>query len=387
MIDRKPGLLCTADGEVFGGRLVGAEGIATGEGVFNTSMSGYQEILTDPSYAGQVVVMTAPHIGNYGVNHSDEQAAAPILNGFVVRSMSRRDSNWRSQGTVAEYLKAHRVTAIADVDTRRLTRHLRDRGAMPVAIGVDVDEMELVELAAAAPTMEGQDLVSQVTTRESYRMNGLGPRRGGLVAIDLGIKRDILTQLTSRGYDVDVVPATTGAEEIRSINPDGVFLSNGPGDPEPLTATVDTVRELLGTVPTFGVCLGHQVLGLAIGASTFKMPFGHHGGNHPVKRLVDGRVAITAQNHGFAVDLWSLAEGDPPQRSGLAGPELLPERVSSDFGDVIPTHQNLNDGTLEGMRLLDVAAFSVQYHPEGAPGPREAEVLFDEFIEMIEGEV
>ncbi len=387
MIDRKPGLLCTADGEVFGGRLVGAEGIATGEGVFNTSMSGYQEILTDPSYAGQVVVMTAPHIGNYGVNHSDEQAAAPILNGFVVRSMSRRDSNWRSQGTVAEYLKAHRVTAIADVDTRRLTRHLRDRGAMPVAIGVDVDEMELVELAAAAPTMEGQDLVSQVTTREPYRMNGLGPRRGGLVAIDLGIKRDILTQLTSRGYDVDVVPATTGAEEIRSINPDGVFLSNGPGDPEPLTATVDTVRELLGTVPTFGVCLGHQVLGLAIGASTFKMPFGHHGGNHPVKRLVDGRVAITAQNHGFAVDLWSLAEGDPPQRSGLAGPELLPERVSSDFGDVIPTHQNLNDGTLEGMRLLDVAAFSVQYHPEGAPGPREAEVLFDEFIEMIEGEV
>ena len=381
------GLLCTADGEVFRGRSVGAPGATTGEAVFNTSMTGYQEILTDPSYAGQVVVMTTSHIGNYGIYDGDEQSSRPAVSGLVVRSMSRRDSNWRSQGGIGDYLRANDVVAIADVDTRRLTRHLRDRGAMPAAIGAGVSEAELREMAASAPSMVGRDLATSVSTRSPYSLGAQGPRRGKVVAIDLGMKRDILANLTVRGFDVEVVPAGTTADQVLASDPDGVFVSNGPGDPEPLIGVTETLRGLLGNVPLFGICLGHQVLGLAVGASTYKLQFGHHGGNHPVRRLDDGRVEITAQNHGFAVDLWSLAGREAPERRGLAGPDLLPDSVDTDFGPVVPTHQNLNDGTLEGMRLREIPAFSVQYHPEAAPGPRDARGLFDRFTRTIEEDV
>jgi carbamoyl-phosphate synthase small subunit len=385
-IDRAPeGLLVTADGAVFRGRSVGADGVATGEVVFNTSMTGYQEILTDPSYAGQVVVMTVPHIGNYGVSELDEQAERPMAAGFVMRSISRRHSNWRSEGSFAQYLLRHGVVALSDVDTRRLTRYIREKGAMPIAMGAGVTESELKDAAEAAPSMEGLDLASGVSTSEPYRRPADGTSRGLIVAIDLGMKRDITDNLTSRGFDVEVVPARTSAESILERGPVGVFVSNGPGDPEPLEQTASTLRSLLGAVPVFGICLGHQVLGLALGMTTYKLAFGHHGGNHPVKRLRDGRIEITAQNHGFAVDPWSRAEGSAPARQRLVSDDLLPPIIDSDFGPVRPTHQNLNDGTLEGMRCLDLPAFSVQYHPEAAPGPNDAEYLFDDFVELIEG--
>ena len=261
------------------------------------------------------------------------------------------------------------MAALADIDTRRLTRHIRDRGAMPVAIGHDIDTRDLAAMAAAAPTMDGQDLASTVTTSEPYRVDPEGAAIGRVVALDLGMKRDIGRQLAARGLEVQVLPASSDATAILDLDPTGVFLSNGPGDPEPLEHQVATVRSLLGKVPIFGICLGHQVLGLALGASTFKLPFGHHGGNHPVRRLDDGRVAITSQNHGFAVDLWSLTDEVAPVREGLPGPDLLPSSVSSDFGEVASTHQNLNDGTLEGMACRDVAAFSVQYHPRPPRDP------------------
>jgi carbamoyl-phosphate synthase small subunit len=380
-------LLATADGVVFRGRSVGAEGVRTGEAVFNTAMSGYQEIITDPSYTGQVVVMTSAHIGNYGVTQDDTQSLAPAVSGLVTRAMSQRPSSWRAQGGLMEYLVAHGVVALADVDTRRLTRHIRDRGAMPVALGSGVGERELVELAENAPQMVGQDLVSLVTTREPYRVEPTAEHRGSVVAIDLGIKRDILDNLTGRGYRVEVLPATSSAADVLSLSPSGVFLSNGPGDPEPLTSVVETLRGVLGRVPVFGICLGHQVLGLAIGARTYKLPFGHHGGNHPVRRLADGRVEITSQNHGFSVDLWAMTGQDPPVPTGLVTPDLLPATVETEFGRVRTTHQNLNDGTLEGMWLDEVPAFSVQYHPEAAPGPRDARGLFDIFTGLIEGGV
>ncbi|MGH9053863.1 MAG: glutamine-hydrolyzing carbamoyl-phosphate synthase small subunit [Acidimicrobiia bacterium] len=378
------GLLVTADGEVFRGRSVGAEGVAEGELVFNTSMTGYLEVLTDPSYAGQVVTMTMPHIGNYGVSAEDAQAEAPAAAGLVVRALPRRPSSWRAEGSLGDYLVRHGVVAISEVDTRRLTRHVRERGAMAAALGVGVDQGELARRAAAAPGMSGRDLTGLVSTRRPYRAAASGRARGRIVALDFGMKRDILGRLTERGWDVEVVPATSTAEEVLAARPDGVFLSNGPGDPEPLAGPVEAVRALLGRVPVFGICLGHQLLGLALGARTFKLPFGHHGGNHPVRRLRDGKVEITAQNHGFAVDLWSLCDGRPPDRRGIPGPELLPKVVESEFGELRPTHQNLNDGTLEGLECLEVPAFSVQYHPEAAPGPRDAAGLFDRFGELIE---
>jgi carbamoyl-phosphate synthase small subunit len=373
----RPGLLVTADGEVFSGISVGADGVTTGEVVFNTTMTGYQEVLTDPSYAGQVVVMTSAHIGNYGTAAADSQARIPAAAGMVMRSLASRPSSWRAEGSLSQLFLDRGLVALSEVDTRRLTRHIRQRGAMPVAMGSGVNESELTERAASAPRMQGQNLANSVSTPYAYHVPAQGECKGKVVAVDLGIKRDILGQLASRGLEIDVVPAMASAADILSRHPDGVFLSNGPGDPEPLSETVAALRELIGHVPIFGICLGHQVFGLALGARTFKLPFGHHGGNHPVRRLVDGRVAITSQNHGFAVDLRSLSNDADEVAE-------LPATVETDFGAAIPTHQNLNDGTLEGMRSLDVPAFSVQFHPEAAPGPRDSVALFDDFMDLMD---
>ncbi len=378
------GVLVLADGTRFDGELVGGGGIATGEAVFNTTMSGYQEVFTDPSYAGQVVVMTAPHIGNYGVAPQDAQADQPHCTGVVMRSMSRRGSSWRADGELSDYLEASGVVGLTGVDTRRLTRHLRSSGAMPMAMGPVADLEEVRVRAATAPVMEGRNLVESVTTPVVYDVEPPGPVRGRIVAYDLGIKRDILSQLTGRGLSVTVVPASTSAEAVRTLAPDGVFISNGPGDPEPLIETIAAIRGLLGQIPVFGICLGHQLLGLALGARTYKLAFGHHGGNHPVRNLDTGRVSITAQNHGFAVDLWALTGEQAPVRTGVPGPNLLPARVGSPFGAVAATYQNLNDGTLEGLALLDVPAFGVQFHPEAAPGPHDATGLFDRFLELMD---
>ena len=372
------------DGAWFPGTARRTFSPATGEVVFTTNLSGYQEVFTDPSYLGQIVTMTAPMIGNYGVNQEDLESGRPQVNAVVVRELSDQYSNWRAKGALDDWLAEAGVPLIEDVDTRRLTRHIRQHGAMPVAIGSDVNEAELAAVAAAAPHMNGQDLATRVSTTSPYLVTAPGERRGRVVAIDLGIKRDILTQLGGRGLDVQVVPASTRAAEIIGYRPDGVFVSNGPGDPEPLAETVSALRGVLGKVPIFGICLGHQVLGLAMGARTFKLPFGHHGGNHPVRRLRDGRVAITSQNHGFAVDLWSLSGDAPRPEQTLPGPGQLPASVDTDFGTTIPTHQNLNDGTLEGMESRDVAAFSVQFHPEAAPGPRDSVGLFDDFLELMD---
>lgn len=361
-------LLVTADGETFRGKAPRA-GLAAGEAVFNTSMAGYQEILTDPSYTGQIVVMTSPHIGNYGVDASDAQSAAPAAAGLVVRSLSRRPSG--NRGGLLAYLDEHAIPTVTDLDTRRLTRHLRERGAMGVAVGTGHQEGELRAIAQAVPPMSGRDLATRVTTPEPFEVPAVGRHRGRVVALDLGIKRDIVARLAGAGLSLWVIPLSTTSEEILAMDPHGLFLSNGPGDPEPLTGPVATVRSLLGRLPIFGICLGHQVLGLALGARTFKLPFGHHGGNHPVRRLEDGRVEVTAHNHGFAVQ---LPTGEATSGELEAGP----------YGPVRPTHVNLNDGTLEGLACEGAAAFSLQYHPEAAPGPHDGLGYFDRFVHVME---
>jgi carbamoyl-phosphate synthase small subunit len=372
-------ILALEDGTWFKGLAAGADGEARGEVVFNTSMTGYQEVLTDPSYSGQIVTMTCPEIGNYGVSPEDVESRAPQVAGFIVREESPIASNWRSEGTLRDYLVANRIVAISDIDTRALTRRLRSGGVMRgvIATGDVLDPEALVERARTLPTMEGSDLVRGVTCEQPFdwpqedpdefgiepaRRAGGGTSRLKIAAYDFGMKWNILRRLSAHGCDVRVYPATTPASELLASKPDGVFLSNGPGDPAPLTYAIDNAKTLVASgVPTFGICLGHQILGLARGGQTFKLKFGHRGANHPVKKLDTGKVEITSQNHGFAVD-----------------PATLPE-------DVAVTHVNLYDGTVEGLRHKSRPVFCVQYHPEASPGPHDADYLFDDFLNLIEG--
>ena len=369
-----PAVLALADGTVFRGRAVGAEGLASGEVVFNTAMTGYQEILTDPSYCRQIVTLTYPHIGNTGVNDEDEESTRVQASGLVIRDLPARMCNWRAQQTLPEYLARNRVVAIADIDTRRLTRILREKGAQNGAIMAgQVDEQRALAEARAFPGLVGMDLAKVVSTRAAYEWTeggwelGKGHRqapaaRFHVVAYDYGIKRNILRLLADRGCRVTVLPAQTSAREALALAPDGVFLSNGPGDPEPCDYAIDAIREILDTtrIPVFGICLGHQLMGLASGARTVKMKFGHHGANHPVKDLETGQVVITSQNHGFAVD-----------------PETLP-------GNLRPTHRSLFDGSLQGLARTDRPAFCFQGHPEASPGPHDIRYLFDRFVRLME---
>jgi carbamoyl-phosphate synthase small subunit len=372
-------ILALEDGTWFQGVSAGAPGETTGEVVFNTSMTGYQEILTDPSYAGQIVTMTAPQIGNYGVAGADTESAKPQVAGFVMRDASPTSSNWRATGTLRDYLVRHNIVAIGDVDTRALTKALRSSGVMRgiIATGT-VDPTDLVERARRVPHMEGSDLVKDVTTAEAYDFEtsladavtdasfGVTPLRRAkrplrVAAYDYGIKTNILRRLVAHGCQVRVFPASTPASEVLAWKPDGIFLSNGPGDPAAVTYAIDNIKELAeGTTPMFGICLGHQLMGLALGAKTYKLKFGHRGGNHPVKQLDTGAIEITSQNHGFAVD-----------------PDSLPSTTRV-------THLNLYDGTIEGLRHINKPIFSVQYHPEASPGPHDADYLFQEFLDEME---
>ena len=356
--------LVLADGSVFEGELFGAEpagGIASGEVVFNTVMSGYQEVITDPSYAGQIITFTYPHIGNYGTNATDYESQRPFCRGVIVREMARRDSNHRSEGSLDAMLRHQGVSAIGGIDTRRLTRILRDTGAMAGAFGT-ADEASLRSAAAAEPGTDGIDLVADVTCDAPYMTASISGADRRIVAFDFGIKRTMVRHLAGLGT-VEVVPAGTTSAEVLARKPDGVFLSNGPGDPAMVGYAVDTIAELVGQVPIFGICLGHQLLSRALGGETFKLPFGHHGGNHPVRHEASGHVEITSQNHNFCVDPASLD------------------------GKVEVTHLNLNDQTNEGMRVLGMPAFSVQYHPEAGPGPHDSRYLFDMFADLMDAGV
>ena len=352
--------LVLADGAIFQGYQIGhspSQEYATGEVVFNTVLSGYQEVITDPSYAGQIITFTYPHIGNYGVNKVDNESGRPHCRGVVVRDLARRHSNWRATTDLNSFLEEMKIPGIAGLDTRRLTMHIRESGAMPAAFGT-LPADELHEIAKSEPGTSGIDLVSQVTTSESYMIEG--DRTDKLiVAMDFGIKATILNHLKRLG-NVFVVPATTSSREILELNPDGVFLSNGPGDPEVVQGAPKTISELIGKVPIFGICLGHQLLGLAVGGTIEKMTFGHHGGNHPVQQVHNGVVEITSQNHNFAINPDSIAK----------------------VAEV--THINLNDGVCQGIRLKSAPAFSVQHHPEAGPGPHDSSYLFDDFAKLME---
>jgi carbamoyl-phosphate synthase small subunit len=367
-----PALLALADGTLFRGRSIGADGAAAGEVVFNTAMTGYQEILTDPSYCRQIVTLTYPHIGNTGVNRTDEESQRVFAAGLVIRDLPARLSSWRAEQTLPEYLRARRVVALADIDTRKLTRILREKGAQNGCLMAGlVDEHEALAQARAFPGLAGMDLAKVVTTDQPYawtegswRREKPNPGRPPLrvAAYDYGVKRNILRMLVDRSCAVTVYPALTPAREILEAQPDGVFLSNGPGDPEPCTYAIEAIREILGRtdVPVFGICLGHQLMGLASGAKTLKMKFGHHGANHPVKDLDTGEVVITSQNHGFAVD-----------------PATLPHNLR-------PTHVSLFDGSLQGLARTDRPAFCFQGHPEASPGPHDIGYLFNRFVTLME---
>jgi carbamoyl-phosphate synthase small subunit len=372
-------LLALEDGRVFRGRSFGAPGERAGEIVFNTSMTGYQEILTDPSYKGQIVAMTYPLIGNYGVNDEDVESSKPQAEGFVVKEASKITSNWRSLKGLGEYLKEHNILGIEGVDTRALTRHIRTAGAMKSVLSTEcLDEAVLVRKAQESPGLIGRDLVKEVTCQKLYhwsaekereKQSDLGSDTRNskdkvvfrVVAIDCGIKTNIIRMLDASGCEVTVVPAHTSAEEVLTLNPDGLLLSNGPGDPAGVPYVAETMRKLIGKIPIFGICLGHQILGIALGGKTYKLKFGHRGGNQPVKDLATGKVSITAQNHGFSVDSESLNKDE-----------------------IELTHINLNDHTLEGMKHKTHPVFSVQYHPESSPGPHDAAYLFDDFIHSME---
>lgn len=370
-------ILALADGEIFEGEAFGASGEVEGEVVFNTSMSGYQEVLTDPSYCGQMVLMTYPLIGNYGVNPEDFESSRPFLKGFIIKELSGVPSNWRSNGTLDQFLKDYGVVGIQGIDTRALTRHIREAGAQQAVLStVESDPNVLVERAKKSISIVGRDLVKEVTCKEPYtwenesvvfgekpHSNDAREKPFSVVAYDFGIKRNILRKLTAAGCRVRVIPATTPAKEVLAAKPDGVFLSNGPGDPAGVPYAIQNVKYLLDKVPIFGICLGHQILIHALGGKTYKLKFGHHGGNQPVMDLRTRRVEITAQNHGFAAEEKSVAK------------------------DVEVTAINLNDNTIEGIRHKKLPVFSVQYHPEAAPGPHDSDYLFQEFLELMKGKI
>lgn len=375
-----PAILALEDGRCFDGTAFGASGTTTGEICFNTSMTGYQEVITDPSYRGQIVAMTYPQIGNYGINPEDAESSGPHIRAFVIGELCEIPSNWRSNQTLAGYLAEHRILGIEGIDTRALTKHLRSLGAMRACVTTELDCDAAIAAAKASPGMEGMDYVREVSTPHAYHWNAesrlwrlpnastrqsgnyedLPPLRHRVVAYDFGLKYNILRRLRQTGFDVEVVNARTSAADILARKPDGLFLSNGPGDPAALGYVHDEIRQLIGRLPVFGICLGNQILGHAFGGKTFKLKFGHRGGNQPVKDLRTGKISITSQNHGFAVD------GDS-----------LPANVEV-------THINLNDDTVEGMRHRDHPVFSVQYHPEAAPGPNDAGYFFEEFAKLID---
>ncbi len=359
MSAQKTAILALEDGTIFRGRAFGAEAQRSGEVVFNTSMTGYQEILTDPSYKGQMVTMTYPLIGNYGVNDEDAESRQPFVEGFIVKECSKIASNWRSRKSLGDYLTQNGIPGIEDIDTRSLTLRIRQAGAMNAVLStLDQDEKDLVKKAKESPGLIGRDLVKDVTAAKPYEWSKAGGYK--VIVLDCGVKFNSLRELALRGCKVTVVPAATTSKEILEMKPDGILLSNGPGDPAALDYVVKTVKDLMGRLPIFGICLGHQILGQAFGGKTYKLKFGHHGGNHPVKDLKTGRVHITVQNHGFCVDIDSL-----------------------DKKDIELTHMNLNDNTLEGMRHKKLPIFSVQFHPEASPGPHDARYLFDKFVGMM----
>jgi carbamoyl-phosphate synthase small subunit len=374
-------ILALEDGRIFRGQGYGHPGECSGEVVFNTSLTGYQEIATDPSYAGQIVVLTNPQIGNYGTNQADNESARPYIEGLIVREFSPISSNWRSEQVTDEYMERYSVPVLAEIDTRALVRHLRTHGVMRGVISTtETDPAVLVHKANSIRKMDGTDLARVVSTKSSYQFDSssagnqsgdlllpeellqdAGVRKNHVVAYDFGIKQNILRMLTREGCRVTVVPAETGAEDVLELKPDGIFLSNGPGDPEPVDYAVRAIQKLLGRVPVFGICLGHQLTGLALGGKTYKLKFGHHGGNHPVRNNTNGKIEITAHNHNFAVD---------------------PDSINTN--EVELTHVDLNDNTLEGLRHKTLPLFSVQYHPEAAPGPHDSHYLFHDFRQMME---
>ena len=368
-------VLALADGKVYEGEHFGAENEVEAEIVFNTSMSGYQEIITDPSYCGQMVVMTYPLIGNYGINPEDFESDRPYLSGFIIKELSRVQSNWRSRGNLEDFLKKNNVFGIQGIDTRALTRRIRDKGAQQAVLSTNTtDSQKLVEKARNSPGLIGRDLVKEVSCRKAYEWNEsewviqkgqtqletTKDRPHRVLVYDFGVKRNILRKLTRAGCKVKVIPATTSADEALTTNPDGIFLSNGPGDPAAVPYAIENVKALLGRVPIFGICLGHQILSLALNGSTYKLRFGHHGGNQPVLDASSGKVEITSQNHGFAVKENSLMK------------------------DVDITHVNLNDNTVEGIKHKTFPIFSVQYHPEASPGPHDSDYLFNKFVSLME---